>query len=140
MNYGSSTSLRTRPAGVTAISLFFVFGTVMSGLAGTMLLFPGSALDELWRVNPHAREGFTAIGAWAILLMGVVCVACATAAIGLWRCARWGYFTALIILVINLTGDSLNAVMLHDWRTLIGLPVGGLMIWFLVKNRSVFRR
>jgi hypothetical protein len=112
----------------------------MSGLAATMLLFPGSALDELWRVNPHAREGFTAMGAWAVLLMSVVCLACATAAIGLWRCARSGYFTALTILGINLTGDSLNAVMLHDWRTLIGLPVGGLMIWFLVKNRSVFRR
>ena len=138
MNYGSSTSLRTRPAGVTAISLFFVFGTVMSGLAATMLLFPGSALDELWRVNPHAREGFTSMGMWAVLLMLVVCLACATAAIGLWRCARWDHLTALIILVINLTGDSLNAVMLYDWRTLIGLPVGGLMIWFLVKNRSVF--
>jgi len=102
------------PAGVTAISLFFVFGTVMSGLAATMLLFPGSALDELWRVNPHAREGFAAMGAWAILLMLVVCLGCATAAIGLWRCTRWGYFTALTVLVINLTGDSLNAVMLHD--------------------------
>jgi hypothetical protein len=139
MSSESSTTSRTRPAGVTAISLFFIFGTVMSGLAAIMLLSPRTVLDDLWRVNPRAHEGFTAMGAWAILLMFVVCLACLTAAIGLWRCARWGYFAAVTILVINLTGDTVNVVMLHDWRTLIGLPVGGLMIWYLLRNRVVFR-
>jgi hypothetical protein len=139
MNSGSPTNLRIRTAGVTAITLFFVFGTLMSGLAATMLLFPGSALDELWRMNLRAREGFTAMGGWAILLMLTVCLACATAAVGLWRRTRWGYIAALTILVINLTGDTTNVVMLHDWRTLVGLPIAGLMIWYLVKNRLVFR-
>ena len=60
------------------------------------------------------------MGVWAVLLMGVVCVACGSAALGLLRCKRWGYRTALVILTINLAGDTTNAVVAHDWRTLIG--------------------
>jgi hypothetical protein len=82
---------RSRPLGISGLSLFFVFGVAMSGLAALMLLFPGSVLEPLWRLNPRAREGFAAMSAWAVLLMAVVCVACATAALGLWRGTRWGY-------------------------------------------------
>jgi hypothetical protein len=128
----------TRPIGITALSLFFIFGTIMSGLAAAMLLIPGSALEPLWRLNPHAREGFAAMGNWAMLLMAVVCVACAAAAIGLWRCARWGYWTALVILCVNLSGDTLNILVAHDWRTLVGLPIGGVMLAYLISKRRVF--
>jgi len=41
------------------------------------------------------------MGNSAVLLMGLVCAACVTVAIGLWRGARWGYWTALAILSIN---------------------------------------
>jgi uncharacterized membrane protein (DUF2068 family) len=133
-------SNRSRPAGITALSLFFVFGTVMSGLAAVMLLFPGSVLEPLWRLNPQARAGFVTMGNWAVLLMALVCAACATAAIGLWRCARWGHWTALAILSINLAGDTLNALIAHDWRTLIGLPIGGVVIAYLFSKRRVFER
>jgi hypothetical protein len=129
---------RGRPLGITALSLFFVFGVAMSGLAAMMLLFPGSAVEPLWRLNPHAHEGFAAMGAWAVLLMGTVCAACATAALGLWRGARWGYWIALGILSVNLAGDAANVFIARDWRTLVGLPIGGAMIAYLVSKRRWF--
>jgi hypothetical protein len=127
-----------RPVVVTAISLFFFFGTTMSALAAVMLFFPGSLLEPLWRLNPQAQAGFAAMGLWAVCLMVAGCAACATAAVGLWRCARWGYITAVIILSVNLAGDTANALIGHDWRTLIGLPIGGVMIAYLVKVRGLF--
>lgn len=127
-----------RPAGVTALGFFFVFGALMSGLAAAMLLFPGSVFEPLWQINPRAKEGFASLGVFAIALMVLVSIACATAAAGLWRCARWGWCAALGILLINLTGDSVNAIVNRDWRTLIGIPIGGWMIWYLVRNRRVF--
>ena len=108
----------------------------MSALAALMLLFPGSVLESLWQLNPRAKEGFAALGTWAVLLMASVCSACAAAAVGLWRCARWGYWMALLILSINLLGDTINAIVLRDWRTIIGLPIGGLMIIYLVRTRN----
>ena len=124
-----------RPLTVTAISLFFAFGTLMSALAALMLYFPGGVLEPLWRVNPHAEEGFAVVGVRAVFLLVLVSVACATAAVGLWRCARWGYITAIVILSINLVGDTISAFVTHDLRTLIGLPIGGAMIAYLGKER-----
>jgi len=39
---------------------------------------------------------------------------------------------------VNLVGDSINALLRHDPITLIGLPIGGLMIWYLVQRRGSF--
>jgi len=135
-----SASERRRPAGITFLAGFFLFGTIMSGLTAVMLSFPGSFLEPLWRLNPRAREGFVAMGGSAILLMVLVCAACASAALGLWRCARWGLWTAVAILGINLAGDTANAFVLRDWRTLIGLPIGGAMLAYLIRQRRVFLR
>jgi hypothetical protein len=127
-----------RPAGVAGLTFFFLLGLVASGLAALMLLLPGTPLDVLWRFNPHSREGLLAIGNWAVLLMSTVCLACAVAALGLWRLRRWGLWTATAILSINLSADTINAFVLRDWRPLIGLPIAGLMIVYLMKHRSIF--
>jgi hypothetical protein len=39
---------------------------------------------------------------------------------------------------VNLVGDAINAFLLRDWRTLIGLPIAGLMIAYLMRKRSIF--
>jgi hypothetical protein len=128
-----------RPFGISLIALFFFFGVLASGLSFLMLLRPGTPLDVLWHLNPRARENFSAMGTSAILLMFVVCALCAIAAAGLWRCKVWGYWVAISMLCVNLVGDSINAFLLHDWRTLIGLPIAGLMIGYLWRRRTVFR-
>jgi hypothetical protein len=34
-----------------------------------------------------------------------------------------------------LLGDALNALVRADWRTLIGLPIGGAMLAYLLSKR-----
>ncbi len=123
---------------MTGITVFFIFGTLMSALAAIMLLFPGSPIEPLWRLNPRAQEAFASMGAAAVLLMIAVCVSCFAAAVGLWRLKRWGYWMAIVILAINLAGDAVNAVLARDWRTLIGLPIGLTLILFLRQRRKSF--
>ena len=103
-----------RPVGIAILSFFFVFGTLASGLATAMLMMPGTSMDVLWRLNPHAHEGFTAMGRWSVVGMSTVCLACASAAWGLWRCRLWGYWTATTILTVNLLGDAINAFVLQE--------------------------
>jgi len=69
----------------------------------------------------------------------VVGVACGLSAIGLARNAEWGRRLAIGVLTVNLIGDSLNALLRHDPRTLIGLPIAGLMIWYLLTRRGDFQ-
>jgi hypothetical protein len=125
------------PLGIKLLAAFFSFGTAMCSLTIVMLLFPGGALDSLWRLNPEAHQAFQKLGTLSILLMVIVGAACALAAIGLSKGARWGTSAALAILFVNLIGDSLNVFLRHDLRTLIGLPIGGAMIvYLLIARRS----
>jgi hypothetical protein len=110
----------------------------MSGLAAVMLIYPGSVLEPLWRLNPRADAGLHAIGVWAVALMVLVCLACAAAALGLKRRKLWGFWVAVAILSINLVGDLANAVLAHDWRTLIGLPIGTIILSYLFANQRIF--
>jgi len=98
--------------------------------------FPGSFLESIWRLKPEARVQFEEIGRGvSIVLMAAIGTACAVAAVGLAQAAEWGRWLAIGILTANLIGDSVNALLRHDPKTLIGLPIGGLMIWYLVKKR-----
>ena len=110
----------------------------MSGLAAMMLIYPGSVLDALWRLNPRAHDSLHAMGVWAVALMLSACFACAGAATGLKRRRLWGFWIAVAILGINFVGDLVNAVFAHDWRTLIGLPIGIIMLAYLLANRRIF--
>jgi len=115
------------------LALFFAFGACMCALTIWLLLFPGGALDSLWRLNPEAHAAFQRIGGLLILLMVIVGVACALAAIGLARNAKWGRWLGILILAANLVGDLTNAFVRHDLRTLIGVPIAGAMIFYLAK-------
>ena len=100
-----------------------------------MLLFPGSVLDSLWRLNPEAQLGLESVGPWAIMLMAIVATACGLSAVGLAKLAQWGRMLALAVLAVNLMGDIGGALIRGDPRTLIGVPIGGAMILYLLSSR-----
>jgi hypothetical protein len=116
--------------------IFFAAGALICLVTMLALAFPGGSLEPIWRLRPDARVEFQKIGNWSVGLMAVVGVACGLSAIGLARNAEWGRRLAIGILTINLIGDSLNALLRHDPRTLIGLPIAGLMIWYLLLKKS----
>ncbi len=124
------------PIGLKLLAIFFAFGACMCGLTIGLLLFPGSALDSLWRLNPEAHAAFQWIGQLSILLMAIVGVACGLAAIGLARNAIWGRWLGILILAVNLVGDLTNTLLLHDPRTLVGVPIAGAMIFYLARFES----
>lgn len=128
-----------RPAGIKALSILFVFGAFMSGMSAILLLFPGSIVEGTSHVGAQAQEGFAGMGGWTLPLMTLVCLACIVAAVGLWRLAPWGLWTAVVILGVNLIGDTISMFSSRDWRTLLGLLVFGFMIWYLLRQRPLFK-
>jgi hypothetical protein len=124
------------PLGLKLAAIFFVFGALMCALTIFLLLFPGTALDAAWRLNPQAHRSFESLGTVSVLLMIVVGVTCAATGVGLLRGAQWGRVLAITVLTANLVGDAANAVLRHDYRTLIGIPVAGFMIVYLWRARA----
>jgi hypothetical protein len=116
------------------LAIFFAAGALICLVTMLALAFPESFLESIWRLKPEARLEFQKIGSASIALMAVVGAACGLSAIGLARNAEWGRRLAIGVLTVNLIGDSLNALLRHDPKTLIGLPIGGLMIWYLARK------
>jgi hypothetical protein len=121
------------PIGMKLLALFFAFGTCMCALTIVLLIFPGTMLDSLWRLNPEAHSAFQSIGWLSILLMATVGTACGLAAIGLARNTTWGCWVGILVLMVNLVGDLTNALLRHDLRTLIGVPIAGAMMVYLYR-------
>lgn len=117
------------------LAVFFAAGAVICLTTMLALAFPGGFLEPIWRLKPEARVEFQKMGSASLALMAVVGTACGLAAIGLSKNAEWGRRLAIGILTANLIGDSLNAWLRHDPRTLIGLPIGGLMILYLRRRK-----
>ncbi len=126
---------KTRPAGVTALSIFFMVATGITIVASISLIFPDGFLEPLWRINPRGRAGLGAIGMWAVLLLIFVGSACAIAAVGFWRGARWGYAVGIVVLSFNLLGDVVNVVSGIEPRAAIGLPIVTLLLAYLMSQR-----
>jgi hypothetical protein len=129
-----------RSVGRILLVFFFAAGALISLVVMLALVFPGNDLESVWRLKPEARTQFQTIGRGAsAALMTIVATGCGFAAVGLARNREWGRRLAIGILIINLIGDSLNALFMHDAKTLIGLPIGGLMILFLVRTKRLAR-
>jgi hypothetical protein len=131
----TSPSQPARPWGVSALAVFFGFGAGISFVTFFALLFPGSFLEPMWRLNPRARESFGAMGVSGPVLMVVVSTACASAAAGLWRGRRWGHLLALALLTFSLLGDLANALLGVEPRAWAGVPVAALMLGYLATAR-----
>lgn len=122
--------------GRVLLVIFFATGAFISLVVMLALAFPDSYLESIWRLKPEAQSQFQTIGTGvSVALMALVAAACALAAVGLVRNAEWGRRLAIAVLIINLIDDSLNALLMRDTRTLIGVPIGGLMILYLVKTK-----
>jgi sterol desaturase/sphingolipid hydroxylase (fatty acid hydroxylase superfamily) len=122
------------PVGIILLAMFFGAGALICLVTMLALAFPGGFLEPIWQLKPQARVEFQQIGNWSIALMAVVGAACGLAAIGLAKNTEWGRRLAIGILTVNLIGDTLTAILLHDPITLIGLPIGGLMIFYLIRK------
>ena len=89
----------------------------------------------MWKLNPRARESFSRMGTWALLLLGVVCLACAACARGFFAGKRWGYRLGVAGLLINLVGDVVNAALGIEPRAVVGVPVVALILWYLTSRQ-----
>ena len=120
-----------RPLGITALSVFFLLGSLISFTAGLSLLVP-RFLEPIWRLNPHGHEGLLRIGLWGVAILFGASAFCAAAAIGLWRRARWAHTVAIALITINLLSDLVSAGPGREPRAIVGVPIALALLFYLM--------
>ena len=124
------------------MAVFLVFGATMAALAGITLLFPGSFLDPVWRINPEAGEQLRQLGRGigiAFLGLGAAMVA---AAIGWTRRRFWGWALAVIIIASQVLGDLVNAFRGEWLKGAVGAAIAGALLAYLIRpaTRGAFEK
>lgn len=112
----------------------------MAWLAGTTLLWRGTALDRLWVLNRPAHEQLILLGPGVgaiFLLLGAVLGA---AGVGWFLRRPWGWRLAVAILVIQGFGDLANLLRGDFLRGGVGFTIAGLLLLYLLRRgvRSMF--
>jgi hypothetical protein len=131
-----------RPAGVAGLAALFAFGTLASAFALVTIVWRGTPLDEIWRINPEGHAALSDLGRAGGGLMGAVCALCAAAAVGTWSGQRGGYLLAIVLLVANLCGAVAEAIPGGRPEALVGVPiVGGILAYLrLSTTRAYFQQ
>jgi hypothetical protein len=125
--------------GIKFLAAFFLFGSLMSGLAGATLFNPGTFLDRVWIINPQGHASMLEARLLAALGMTTVSAIMAVTAFGLFGRRVWAWWAALAVLSANTIGDLAAAIIRRSPDTLVGLPIAGGIIWWLTRARPRFK-
>ncbi|HEX3351445.1 MAG TPA: hypothetical protein VHS34_01385 [Terriglobales bacterium] len=122
---------RARSAGIVAFGIFLFFGATMAALAGITLIWQGTILDGIWKLNPTAYQQLAILGrsvGIAFLFLGGLMV---VAGIAWFRRSRWGWRLAVAIVAVQFLGDLLNALRGDFIRGGIGTIIAGALLLYL---------
>ena len=127
-----------RPSTATRVFLplfgcFLTFATIMSGLAGILLLFPGTRLDLMWELNPSAHEQLARFGALPGILFLCLSVILMATTVGWFRRRRWAWQLAVIVIAAQIFGDLFNVFSGRVGEGVLGVVIAGSLLFYLVR-------
>jgi hypothetical protein len=113
----------------------------MAFLAGTTLVWPGTALDHAWALNPRAHRELAPLGRMIgipFLLLGATLLA---AAVGWFRHALWGWRLAVALIAAQVIGNIVNLFLGHIAEGATGFIIATALLAYLMlpRVRIVFR-
>ena len=90
----------------------------------------------MWELNPQAGAAFHAMGRIAGLLMAALAIGTYAAGVGLLQGRPWAWWFAVLLFVVNATGDLVSLWITADWlRSASGAAVGGAFLYVLMGRR-----
>jgi hypothetical protein len=125
---------------MAAVGVFLLFGAVMAALAGTTLVWQGSALDRIWSLNPRAHKELVPFGRAVGIPFLLLSATLAVASIGWFKRRRWGWILAVSLIATQVLGNLVNIWMARYLEGATGVVIAGALLLYLVRAdvRNVF--
>ena len=115
VNPSANTTVTKSPRGMTAVGVFLFFGAVMAALAGTTMVWQGSALDRVWSLNPRAYRELVPFGKAVGIPLLLLAAILAVAGLGWFKRRRWGWMLAVALIATQVLGTW----SIFGWRTIL---------------------
>jgi hypothetical protein len=130
----SATTVRTAsPLAMSAVGIFLIFGASMSALAGTTLVWRGTALDKVWVLNQSAYEQLSPAGMSVGVIFLLLSATLVAAAVGWFKRRLWGWGLAVGIISTQVAGDFVNLFRGDLLRGSTGLTIAGALLFYLLR-------
>jgi hypothetical protein len=132
-----------RPAEVIVIAALMFAAMAIALLVSFLLLFPGTALDRIWDLNPAAHGAFATQARYAATILILAGGLAAAAGAGLLRGRLWAWLLSIALFGVNALGDVVGVLLTRDWaRGLAGVLVDSLLLFLLLRAtvRAYFLR
>jgi len=107
----------------------------MAALAGTTLIWPGTALDKLWALNQPAYKQLSLVGGSIGALFLLLSATLVTAAVGWFKRRLWGWVLAVVIISTQIGGDVVNLLRGDFLRGGTGLTIAGALLFYLLRHK-----
>jgi hypothetical protein len=130
---GSGDGVRKLGRGFTAFGVFLFLGAAMASLAGTTLLWRGTGLDRIWRLNPRGWQQLAPLGNAAGIFFVLLAAVLALAGLGWSRRRAWGWRLGVAILATQVLGDLVNLLRGELLRGGIGFVIAGALLIYLLR-------
>lgn len=129
------------PHGITALGIFLFFGAAMAGLAGTTLLWRGTALDRAWALNPRALRELAPLGAMVAVPFLLLSATLLAAGVGWFRRRLWGWWLAVALIAAQVLGNIVNLILGRLAEGVTGFVSAAALLAYLLLPRVkiVFR-
>jgi hypothetical protein len=114
----------------------------MASLAGTTLVWPGTAISKIWALNGAAYRQLAPFG-WRVgILFLLLSAALVAAGVGWFRRSLWGWKLAILIIAIQVTGDLVNLLRGDLVRGGTGTVIAGALFLYLLRRnvRAAFEK
>ena len=111
------------PVTPIVMGFFFAIATVIALVTGFSLLWPGSALDAMWRIKPEEHQQLLRAGLPAAVGFVGLAAIMAIASRGACLRRRWAWWLAMTIFIINGIGDAVRGMFGAPAEGVIGVAV-----------------
>jgi len=119
------------------VAAFLFMATVIAVTVGISLLFPNRLMDRLWELNKPGAAMFRSIGRISGVFLLVLGVATASAAHGLVRRKQWAWWFAVVLFVVDGSGDVVSLFVTGDWlKSVTGVIITQCFSIFYVSAAS----
>ena len=113
----------------------------MAALAATSLIWQGTFLESMWRLNPDAYQKLAPLGVVVGIAFVFLSAMLAAAGIGWFRRRFWGWVLAVATIATQVLGGVVNFLTRDFIGGATGIIIAGALLWYLLQPavRAFFR-